>query len=68
MKYKRFDVVELKNGNKATILDINNREYYAEIVDKEGTRVDIRNITEDEIFKIIFQNNYITKMVLAFNG
>lgn len=54
MKYKRFDVVELKNGNKATILDINNREYYAEIVDKEGTRVDIRNITEDKIFKIIF--------------
>lgn len=22
MKYKRFDVIELNNGNKATILDI----------------------------------------------
>ena len=54
MKYKKFDVVELNNGNKATILDINNRDYYAEIVDANGNRVDIRNITEDEIFKVIF--------------
>lgn len=54
MKYNRFDVVELKNGNKATILDINNKQYYVEIVDSKGNRVDIKNITEDEISKIIF--------------
>lgn len=54
MKYKRFDVVTLKNRNKATILDINNREYYVEIVDSNENRVDIKNITEDEISKVIF--------------
>ena len=54
MKYKRFDVVELNNGNKATILDTNNRNYYVEIVDLEGNRVDIKNIEESEIAKMIF--------------
>ena len=54
MKYKRFDVVELNNGNKATILDTNNRNYYVEIVDLEGNRVDIKQIEESEIAKMIF--------------
>lgn len=54
MKYKRFDVVELNNGNKATILDINNREYCVEILDPNGNRVSIINIVEDEISKVIF--------------
>jgi len=54
MKYKKFDVIELNNGNKATILDINNRNYFVEIVDANGDRVDIKNITEDEISKVIF--------------
>lgn len=54
MKYKRFDVVELNSGNKATILDTNNRDYYVEIVDSNGNRVDIKNITENEISRIIF--------------
>ena len=54
MKYKRFDVVELNNGNKATILDIKNRDYHVEIVDSNGNRVDIKNITEDEISKVVF--------------
>ena len=54
MKLKRFEVVELNNGNKATILDNNNSKYYAEIVDSKGNTVDIRNISEDEIKKVIF--------------
>lgn len=54
MKYKRFDVVELNNGNKATILDTNNKDYYVEIVDLEGNRVDIKFIEENEISKMIF--------------
>lgn len=54
MKYKRFDVVELNNGNKATILDTNNKDYYVEIVDFEGNRVDIKFIEENEISKMIF--------------
>ena len=40
MRYKRFDVVELKNDNKATILDIKeNNEYFVEIVDSNGTTI-----------------------------
>ena len=54
MKYKRFDVVELNNGNKATILDTSTRDYYVEIVDLNGNTVDVRNITENEIAKMIF--------------
>jgi len=55
MKFKRFDVVELTNGNKATIIDIiNNREYFVEIVDSKGNTIDKKNITEDEIKKIVY--------------
>ena len=54
MKYKRFDVVELNNGNKATILDTNNRDYYVEIVDSGGNRIDIKYIGENEISKMVF--------------
>lgn len=55
MKLKRFDVVELTNGNKATIMDImNNREYFVEIVDSKGNTIDRKNITEDEIEKIVY--------------
>ena len=33
MKIKRFDVVELKDGNRATILDIKeNQKYFVDIV------------------------------------
>ena len=32
MKLKIFDVVELKDNNRATILNINNKEYLAEVV------------------------------------
>ena len=28
MKLKKFEVVELVNGNKATILETNNNQYY----------------------------------------
>lgn len=54
MKYKRFNVVELNNGNKATILDVKNKNYYVEIVDSEGNRIDIKYVEENEIAKIIF--------------
>ena len=55
MKLKRFDVVELTNGNKAAIMDIiNNKEYFVEIVDSKGNTIDKKNITEDEIKKIVY--------------
>lgn len=59
MKLKRFEVVELLNGNKATILDTNNNQYYAEIVNNKGITIDNRTITEDEIKKVLVYKNRI---------
>jgi len=54
MKVKKFDVVELNNNNRATILEIKNNEYLAEIVDSNGTTLDNRNITKEEIKQVIY--------------
>lgn len=54
MKIKKFDVVELKDSNKATILEIKNNEYFAEIVDNSGRTLDNRHITQDEIKQVIY--------------
>lgn len=54
MKFKKFDVVELINSNKATILEIKDNEYLAEIVDNNGITVDKRNITQEDIKQIIY--------------
>lgn len=47
MKLKVFEVVELLDGNKATILENNKNRYKAEIVNKygesQGTKYIIRN-------------------------
>ena len=59
MRLKRFEVVELLNGNKATILDTNNNKYYAEIVNGEGKTIDNRTITEDEIKKVLVYKDKI---------
>lgn len=59
MKLKRFEVVELLNGNKATILDTNNNHYYAEIVNDKGITIDNRAITEDEIRKVLVYKDKI---------
>lgn len=57
----RFDVVELYNGNKATILDVKNKEYYVEIVDGEGNTIDYRNIIDAEIKEILVSKNKLIK-------
>ena len=54
MKIKKFDVVELKNKDKATILNTDNNEYFAEIVDSNGTTIDKRNISQDEVRQVIY--------------
>lgn len=59
MKLKKFEVVELVNGNKATILDTNNNQYYAEIVNDNGIAIDNRAITEDEIKKVLVYKDKI---------
>lgn len=55
MHINRFDVVELKDGNRATILDTNKKEYFAEIVNIYGVTIEKRNIYESEINKVIYE-------------
>ena len=59
MKLKRLEVVELVNGNKATILDTNNNQYYVEIVNDKGITIDNRNITEEEIKRVLVSRDRI---------
>lgn len=59
MKLKRFDVVELNSGNKATIFDIKNNEFYGEIVNDKGITIEHRNISEDEIKKVLVSKDRI---------
>ena len=55
MKTNKFDVVELNNGNKATILDIIDKNtYFVEIVDNEGKTIDRKNIYDLDIKEVIF--------------
>ena len=50
MKLKVFDVVKLKNGNKATIKEVLSSNFYkVEIVDKYGNTIENRNISKKEI-------------------
>ena len=59
MRYKRFDVVELNNGNRATILDVENNRYNVEIVNPYGSTIDKTIIKDNEISKIIYSNDNI---------
>lgn len=57
MKLKKFDVVELVDDKKATILDVTNNKCYAEIVDSNGKTIEYRNIKQEEIIKILFKKD-----------
>ncbi len=59
MKLKKFDVVELNNGNKATIFDTKNNELYGEIVNDKGITIEHRNINENEIKKVLVTKDKI---------
>ena len=50
-----FDVVELKNGNKATILSNENNVIKIEEVDNTGVSKGVKDIKEDDIKNIIFK-------------
>lgn len=54
MKINRFDVVELNNGNRATILNFQNNRYLVEIVTPDGKSLGSREITDNDINKVIF--------------
>lgn len=59
MRIEKFDVVELNNNNKATILNKNNNKYYAEIVNNSGVTIEKRFIEQDEIRRIIYSRNKV---------
>jgi len=54
MKMKKFNVVELKDGNRAIILETLGNRYLAEIVNIYGITLDKRIIKENEIKKVIY--------------
>ena len=50
MKIDRFNVVELKDGNRATIIDVRGKnKYFAEVVNAYEETVAKRNIIDEEI-------------------
>ena len=56
MKINKFDVVELKDGNRATIIEAKDKNiYFAEVVNAYGITLDKRDIQE-EIDKIIYNS------------
>lgn len=56
MRYNKFDVIELKNGNKAIIINKNNRnQYIAEIINPYGVTIKKKAITSKEISKILYK-------------
>ena len=58
MRIEKFDVVELNNNNKATILNKNNNKYYTEIVNNSGVTIEKRFIEQDEITMVDLDTDY----------
>lgn len=55
MKIKQFDVVELKNKNKAIIKNVNKRNsYLAEIINESGKKIQEKIIIDKDIKKILY--------------
>ena len=60
MKINKFDVVELYDNNKATILkEKADNTFFAEIVNKEGTTIDKRDIISSDIKEVIYRNEIV---------
>lgn len=53
--YNMFDVVELNNGNKATILTKENSMIKIEEVNDEGISLGVKDIKESDIKQVIFK-------------
>jgi len=53
---KDLDVVLLKDGRKATILEVfkDGEAYMVEVADKKGRALDMPIVTPDQIEKVIF--------------
>lgn len=61
MKYKKFDVVELKNGNRATILQYQGKEYFTEVVNAYGITLGRQLISNDDISKLVYSKEEISR-------
>lgn len=56
MRYNKFDVIELKNGNKAIMINKNNRnQYIAKIINSNGVTIEKKAIKDKEISKILYK-------------
>ena len=53
--YNMFDVVELKNGNKATIIANDKSIIKVEEVNDKGISLGIKEVTDNDIKQIIFR-------------
>ena len=53
--YNMFDVVELNNGNKATIITNDKAIIKVEEVNNKGISLGIKEITENDIKQIVFR-------------
>ena len=53
---KTLDVIQLKGGHIATVLEVynNGRSCLVEITDASGKTIDIRTVTPEDIEKIIW--------------
>ena len=58
MSYKIFDVVELHNGKKGTIVNINKGEIAVDIVDESGISHGFANVKQKDVKRIIITNNW----------
>lgn len=57
MKRNIFDVIELNNQNKATILNYKDNGYWCEIVNNDGKSLGNMVIYDTDINKVIFTKN-----------
>ena len=59
MKIEIFDVVKLKNDDKAIIKEINNNTYKVDVTDKEGMAIGIKEIDKNDIMDVIYSKRDI---------
>ena len=56
MQFKVFDVIELEDGKRATIIKIEDNIITGEIIDDNGKSLGVKEIEKERITKIIFRN------------
>lgn len=55
MKIKELDVVLLMDGRKATVLEVYDNGYICEVTDEYGQTLDMPEITNDDIEKVLYR-------------